>query len=41
MEDVAYQAPDSSGTALTIDAAYVDQKLKKLAGDVDLSRYIL
>jgi ATP-dependent HslUV protease ATP-binding subunit HslU len=41
MEDVAYQAPDSSGATLTIDAAYVDQKLQKLAGDVDLSRYIL
>jgi len=41
MEDVAYEAPDTSGSALTIDAAYVDRKLAKLAGDVDLSRYIL
>jgi len=41
MEDAAYDAPDKSGTALKIDAAYVDQKLKQLAGDEDLSRYIL
>ncbi|MGQ0585902.1 MAG: ATP-dependent protease ATPase subunit HslU [Gammaproteobacteria bacterium] len=41
MEDVAYQAPDKSGASLRIDAAYVDQKLQKLAGDEDLSRYIL
>jgi len=41
MEDAAFEAPDKSGNSLTIDAAYVDQKLKKLAGDEDLSRYIL
>ena len=41
MEDAAYDAPDKSGTALKIDAAYVDRKLEKLAGDEDLSRYIL
>jgi ATP-dependent HslUV protease ATP-binding subunit HslU len=41
MEDVAFDAPDKTGAALQIDAAYVDSKLKKLAGDEDLSRYIL
>ena len=41
MEDAAYDAPDKGGSALTIDAAYVDRKLEKLAGDEDLSRYIL
>jgi ATP-dependent HslUV protease ATP-binding subunit HslU len=41
MEDAAFDAPDTSGRPLTIDAAYVDQKLKQLAGDEDLSRYIL
>jgi ATP-dependent HslUV protease ATP-binding subunit HslU len=41
MEDAAYEAPDKSGGRLTIDAAYVDRKLQKLAGDEDLSRYIL
>jgi ATP-dependent HslUV protease ATP-binding subunit HslU len=41
MEEAAFEAPDKSGAALTVDAAYVDEKLKKLAGDEDLSRYIL
>jgi ATP-dependent HslUV protease ATP-binding subunit HslU len=41
MEDAAFDAPDSSGTTLVIDAAYVDKKLKTLAGNEDLSRYIL
>jgi ATP-dependent HslUV protease ATP-binding subunit HslU len=41
MEDAAYEASDKSGTTIAIDAAYVDAKLKKLAGDEDLSRYIL
>jgi ATP-dependent HslUV protease ATP-binding subunit HslU len=41
MEELAFDAPDKAGTTLTVDAAYVDGKLKKLAGDEDLSRYIL
>ncbi|MBX6420852.1 MAG: ATP-dependent protease ATPase subunit HslU [Nevskia sp.] len=41
MEDAAFEAPDAGDKRLVIDAAYVDQKLKKLAGDEDLSRYIL
>ena len=41
MEDAAYDAPDKADAALTVDAAYVDAKLQKLAGDEDLSRYIL
>jgi ATP-dependent HslUV protease ATP-binding subunit HslU len=41
MEEAAYDAPDKSGTTLTVDAAYVDGKLTKLAGNEDLSRYIL
>ena len=41
MEEAAYDAPDKSGTTLTVDAAYVDEKLKVLAGNEDLSRYIL
>ena len=41
MEEVAFDAPDRAGSTLTIDAAYVDAKLGKLAGDEDLSRYIL
>ncbi len=41
MEDVAFDAPDRSGTKLNIDAEYVNKKLSALAGDDDLSRYIL
>ncbi|MCC2655179.1 MAG: hslU [Panacagrimonas sp.] len=41
MEELAYDAPDKSGSTLTVDAAYVDSKLQKLAGNDDLSRYIL
>jgi ATP-dependent HslUV protease ATP-binding subunit HslU len=41
MEDAAFEAPDKSGSTLSIDAAYVDAKLNKLAGNEDLSRYIL
>jgi len=41
LEEIAFDAPDQSGMTLRIDAAYVDQKLARLAGDEDLSRYIL
>jgi len=41
MEEAAFEAPDRAGSTLTVDAAYVDGKLGKLAADEDLSRYIL
>mgnify|MGYP000356749761 CR=1 FL=1 len=41
MDELAFDAPDKAGTVLTIDKAYADGKLEKLAGDEDLSRYIL
>ena len=41
MEDPAFDAPDKTTAPLKIDAAYVNSKLEKLAGDEDLSRYIL
>ena len=41
MDELAYEAPDKAGLTLSVDAAYVDGKLEKLAGDEDLSRYIL
>jgi ATP-dependent HslUV protease ATP-binding subunit HslU len=41
LEDLSYAAPDRGGDAVTVDAAYVDQRLADLAGDLDLSRYIL
>jgi ATP-dependent HslUV protease ATP-binding subunit HslU len=41
MDEIAFDAPDRAGTQVVIDAAYVDARLAKLAGDDDLSRYIL
>jgi ATP-dependent HslUV protease ATP-binding subunit HslU len=41
LESVSFEAPDLDGSAVTIDATYVDAHLGELAGDDDLSRYIL
>ncbi len=41
LEEVAFDASERAGSMLTIDAAYVEAKLGKLAADEDLSRYIL
>jgi ATP-dependent HslUV protease ATP-binding subunit HslU len=41
LDVISYEAPDRSGDTMTLDAAYVDQHLEQLAGDQDLSRYIL
>jgi len=41
LEDVSYSAPDRSNEKVVIDADYVDRTLKDLAGNEDLSRYIL
>ena len=41
LDEISYTAPDQSGTRVVIDAEYVEQHLGDLAGDEDLSRYIL
>jgi ATP-dependent HslUV protease ATP-binding subunit HslU len=41
VEEISFEAPDRDGQSLTVDAAYVDQRLASLAQDEDLSRYIL
>ena len=41
LEDISYTAPDRSGERLDIDADYVNRSLADLAGNEDLSRYIL
>jgi len=41
LELISYEAPDKSGSGLTIDATYVDSQLDQLAQNEDLSRYIL
>jgi len=41
LDVISYEAPDRSGQSFEIDAAYVDGHLDQLAGNEDLSRYIL
>ena len=41
LESISYSAADHSGQTVTIDADYVDAQLADLAGNEDLSRYIL
>ncbi|MDR1626534.1 MAG: ATP-dependent protease ATPase subunit HslU [Spirochaetia bacterium] len=41
LEDVSYNAPDLKGQSIAVTASYVDEKLKDVAQNQDLSRYIL
>ena len=41
LEDLSFEAEDHEGETVTIDAAYVRERLADLAGDSDLSKYIL
>ncbi|NLG32729.1 MAG: ATP-dependent protease ATPase subunit HslU [Syntrophomonadaceae bacterium] len=41
LEDLLFEAPYMQGQSLTIDVDYVENKLKKIIKDDDLSRYIL
>lgn len=41
LEEVSFEAEDLKGQTVTIDAAYVRDKLADLAGNTDLSKYIL
>lgn len=41
LEEISFEATDRQGESITIDAAYVNKQLQKLAEDEDLSRYIL
>ncbi|MGA6924175.1 MAG: ATP-dependent protease ATPase subunit HslU [Desulfosarcina sp.] len=41
LEDILFDAPDRVEAHLTVDAAYVSDKLKAIKEDEDLSRYIL
>src|SRR6202043_2150591 len=41
LETVSYDATEQSGSAVTVDAKYVDDHLGNLVKDEDLSRYIL
>ncbi len=41
LESASFDAPDLGGSAIRVDAAYVDDNLGGLVQNVDLSRYIL
>jgi ATP-dependent HslUV protease ATP-binding subunit HslU len=41
LEEVSFNAGRHSGETITVDAAYVDAKLKDLAQSEDLARYVL
>jgi ATP-dependent HslUV protease ATP-binding subunit HslU len=41
LEEVSFEAEDRRGTTVTVDAAYVGARLAGLAGNADLSKYIL
>ncbi|MEP4106933.1 MAG: HslU--HslV peptidase ATPase subunit, partial [Nitratireductor sp.] len=41
LDDISFEAPDRSGSSLTIDADYVARYVGDLAKNTDLSRFIL
>ena len=41
LDDVSFHATKHTGETFTIDAAYVDDRLKNIAADENLARYIL
>ncbi|WP_026615236.1 ATP-dependent protease ATPase subunit HslU [Ensifer aridi] len=41
LDDISFNAPDSGGQGVTIDAEYVRKNVGDLAANTDLSRYIL
>lgn len=41
LEDILFDAPDTASRSIEIDGAYVNEKLKEIKADEDLSRFIL
>ena len=41
LDDISFSAPEKGGESYRVDAKYVKAQLKDIAGDTDLSRYIL
>jgi ATP-dependent HslUV protease ATP-binding subunit HslU len=41
LEEVSFTASEKSGTAFTVDAAYVNERVAPLAKNTDLSKFIL
>jgi ATP-dependent HslUV protease ATP-binding subunit HslU len=41
LDELSFDADKRSGETLSVDAAYVDARLKELAASEDLARYVL
>jgi ATP-dependent HslUV protease ATP-binding subunit HslU len=41
LEEISFTAADRTGETITIDAAYVQSRIGDLAGNADLSKFIL
>ncbi len=41
VEDISYEAPDKQGETIRIDGSFVREKVGGLAGDADLSKFVL
>jgi ATP-dependent HslUV protease ATP-binding subunit HslU len=41
LDEISFEAPDKSGQAIVVDAAYVQKHIGDLAKNADLSRYVL
>jgi ATP-dependent HslUV protease ATP-binding subunit HslU len=41
VEDISFDAPEKDGETIKIDAAYVEDRVGKMAADADLSRFVL
>jgi ATP-dependent HslUV protease ATP-binding subunit HslU len=41
LEDVSFNAPELKGQSIPVTSDYVDEKLKDVVKNQDLSRYIL
>ncbi len=41
LEEISFEAEEHEGETITVDSAYVSERLGDLAGDADLSKYIL
>ncbi len=40
-EELSFEAPDKAGSAITVDAAFVEKHLGELSRSTDMSRYVL
>ncbi len=41
LDEISFDAPDKKGTKVSINAAYVQERLAEVLKSEDLSRYIL